>query len=161
MGRAGGEKGVTTQVGTEGRGFEGSRRVVEVIRSGAIGEVSELHVWTDRPAGWWPQGVVRPPETPPVPAALDWDVWLGPAPSRPYNPAYVPFKWRGFWDFGTGAIGDMGVHNLDTAFWALELGLPTSAQVIDSSGATSETPPAWSILELHFPAGKVHQPLKL
>ena len=95
----------------------------------------ELHVWTDRPAGWWPQGVLRPADTPPVPAGLDWDVWLGPAPERPYNPAYVPFKWRGFWDFGTGAIGDMGIHNLDTAYWGLELGTPTAVAVKDCSPA--------------------------
>ena len=116
------ETGVVTQMGQQGHAFEGSRRAVEVVRSGAIGEVRELHVWTDRPAGWWPQGEERPKDSPPVPKSLDWDTWLGPAPFRPYDPVYVPFKWRGRWDFGTGAIGDMGVHDLDTAFWALELG---------------------------------------
>ena len=116
------ETGVVTQMGQQGHAMEGSRRAVEVVRSGAIGDVHELHVWTDRPAGWWPQGEERPKESPPVPKTLDWDVWLGPAPFRPYNPVYVPFQWRGRWDFGTGAIGDMGVHDLDTAFWALDLG---------------------------------------
>ena len=143
---------VATQMGTQGHAFEGSRRAVEVVQSGAIGEVRELHVWTDRPAGWWPQGIERPADTPPVPPTLAWDLWLGPAPARPYHPAYVPFKWRGFWDFGTGAIGDMGVHNLDTAFWALELGLPESVEIKDSAQRNHETPPLWSLLEFQFPA---------
>ncbi len=131
--------GVVTQLGTQGHAMEGSRRAVEVVRSGAIGDVRELHVWTDRPNGWWPQGEDRPTETPAIPDTLDWDLWLGPAPVRPYHPVYVPFKWRGRWDFGTGAIGDMGVHNLDTAFWALELGLPTSAAVVDSDRKTMKS----------------------
>jgi len=153
--------GVVTQMGQQGHAMEGSRRAVEVIRSGAIGEVKELHVWTDRPAGWWPQGVDRPVETPPVPEQLDWDLWLGPAPYRPYHPIYVPFKWRGRWDFGTGAIGDMGVHNLDTAYWALELGVPTSAQVVDSDRQTEDCPPLWSILQLDYPARGKRPPVKL
>ncbi len=162
MAKVAADQGVTTQMGTQGHAFEGTRRAVEVVRSGAIGSVRELHVWTDRPAGWWPQGVGRPTETPPVPGGLDWDVWLGPATERPYNPAYVPFKWRGFWDFGTGAIGDMGIHNLDTAFWALELGAPNSVEVKDCSPAftdpaTKETAPLWSIMEIHFP-GRGHKP---
>ena len=160
------EKGVATQMGTQGHAFEGTRRAVEVMRAGVIGEVQELHVWTDRPAGWWPQGVARPTETPPVPPGLDWDVWLGPAPKRPYNPAYVPFKWRGFWDFGTGAIGDMGIHNLDTAYWGLELGTPTSVEVKDCSPALTtrrakETAPLWSIIELQFPARGDKPPVKM
>lgn len=151
------ENNVATQMGTQGHAFEGTRQAVEVVRAGAIGEVSELHVWTNRPHGWWPQGIVRPADTAPVPAGLDWDVWLGPAPKRPYNPAYVPFKWRGFWDFGTGAIGDMGIHNLDTAYWALELTVPTSVEVKAcsppmGSGPMRETAPLWSIIKLHFPA---------
>src|SRR5258706_10031525 len=95
MAKVAAEKGVATQMGTQGHAFEGTRRAVEVIRSGAIGDVKELHVWTDRPAGWWPQGVERPEGTPPVPPTLDWDLWLGPAPWRPYHPDYLPFKWRG------------------------------------------------------------------
>ena len=143
---------VATQMGTQGHAFEGTRCAVEVVQSGALGEVRELHVWTDRPAGWWPQGIDRPQDAPSVPATLDWDLWLGPAPWRPYHPAYVPFKWRGFWDFGTGAIGDMGIHNLDTAFWALNLGLPRSVEVKESSPVSKETAPVWSIIELNFPA---------
>src|SRR5205085_4447304 len=92
MAKVAAEKGVATQMGTQGHAFEGTRRAVGVIRSGAIGDVKELHVWTDRPAGWWPQAIPRPKETPPVPSGLDWDVWLGPASWRPYHAAYVPFK---------------------------------------------------------------------
>ena len=146
------ETGVVTQMGQQGHAMEGSRRAVEVVRSGAIGDVHELHVWTDRPVGWWPQGEERPKDSPPVPKTLDWDAWLGPAPFRPYNPAYVPFKWRGRWDFGTGPIGDMGVHNLDTAFWALDLGVPTSAEVVAASQKTDDSPPMSSTIEIHYPA---------
>jgi predicted dehydrogenase len=153
--------GGVTQMGQQGHAMEGSRRAVEVIRAGTIGDVSEIHVWTDRPAGWWPQGIERPTETPPVPATLEWDLWLGPAPQRPYNPIYVPFKWRGFWDFGTGAIGDMGVHNLDTAYWALELDTPVSAEVKSSSGATRDCPPGQSIIELKFAARDKRPEVKL
>ncbi len=166
MARVAGDKGVATQMGTQGHAYEGTRQAVEVLRAGLIGEVRELHVWTDRPAGWWPQGIERPTDTPPVPEGLDWDVWLGPAPTRPYNPAYVPFKWRGFWDFGTGAIGDMGIHNLDTAFWALELGYPTSVTIKDCSPgvtdpAMKETAPLWSILQIEFPARGARPPVTL
>ncbi len=160
------EKGVVTQMGTQGHAFEGTRRAVEVIRSGIIGDVTELHVWTDRPAGWWAQGVARPKEQPPVPDGLDWDVWLGPAAWRPYHSAYVPFAWRGFWDFGTGAIGDMGIHNLDTAFWALELGTPTDVEVVDCSpvlmaDSMKETAPLWSIIRLQFPARNGKPPVTM
>ena len=166
MARVAGESRVATQMGTQGHAFEGTRQAVEALRAGLIGDVTELHVWTDRPAGWWPQGVLRPAETPPVPATLDWDVWLGPAPERPYNPAYVPFKWRGFWDFGTGAIGDMGIHNLDTAYWGLELGTPTRVTVRDCAPALTapemkETAPLWSIIDLEFPARGTRPPVKM
>jgi predicted dehydrogenase len=157
MAKAAREAGVATQMGTQGHAFEGSRRAVEMIRSGAVGEVRELHVWTDRPANWWPAGVGRPEDRPAIPKGLDWDVWLGPVAERPYNPAYVPFKWRGFWEFGTGSIGDMGVHNLDTVFWGLELGLPASVEVKDCSpaigdAAMHETEPNWAIMEFNYPA---------
>ncbi|HEY7118664.1 MAG TPA: Gfo/Idh/MocA family oxidoreductase [Tepidisphaeraceae bacterium] len=160
------ETGVATQMGTQGHAFEGSRRAVEMMRAGVVGEVRELHVWTDRPANWWSAGVTRPTDTPPVPEGLDWDLWLGPVAYRPYNPAYVPFKWRGFWDFGTGSIGDMGVHNLDTAFWGLELGLPTSVRIKDASPAVTdpaarETEPKWCILELDYPARGDKPPVKM
>ena len=108
------ETGVVTQMGQQGHAMEGSRRAVEVVRSGAIGDVRELHVWTDRPAGWWPQGEERPKDSPPVPKSLDWETWLGPAPFRPYNPVYVPFQWRGRWDFGT----------VRSATWACTISTP-------------------------------------
>ncbi len=153
--------GLVTQMGQQGHAMEGSRQAVEVIRSGILGIVRELHVWTDRPAGWWPQGEERPTDTPPVPDHLDWDLWLGPAASRPYHPVYLPFKWRGRWDFGTGAIGDMAVHNLDTAFWGLDLGVPSTAELVASDRQTSDCPPLWSILRLEFPARKNRGPVWL
>src|SRR6266446_1583087 len=110
------EAKVATQMGNQGMAFEGNRLINEWINDVAIGAVREVHVWSDRPTHrgklpfWWPQGVERPTDTPPVPATLDWDLWLGPAPMRPYHPAYVPFKWRGWWAFGTGALGDIGCH---------------------------------------------------
>src|SRR4051812_27012614 len=166
MAQVAADKGVATQMGTQGHAFEGSRRAVEVIRSGAIGDVRELHVWTDRPAGMWPQGVRRPTDKPSVPEMLDWDVWLGPAPQRPYHPVYVPFKWRGFWDFGTGPIGDMGIHNLDTAWWALELTAPTSVEVKDFSPGRDDpafkaSAPSWCVIELQFPARGEKPPVKM
>ena len=166
MARVAAEQRVATQMGTQGHAYVGTRRAVEVLRAGTIGDVTEIHVWTDRPAGWWPQGVTRPADTPPLPDGLDWDVWLGPARTRPYNPAYVPFKWRGFWDFGTGAIGDMGIHNVDTAYWGLELGAPTSVEIKDCSPSLTdpsakETAPLWAILELRFPARGVLPPVKV
>lgn len=166
MARVAADTGVVTQMGTQGHAFEGTRRAVETLRAGLIGDVAELHVWTDRPAGWWPQGIDRPAGSPPLPGGLDWDVWLGPAPERPYHPAYLPFTWRGFWDFGTGAIGDMGIHTLDTAFWGLELGAPTSARVKDCSPGLSdprmrETAPLWSIIELQFPSRGSRPPVTM
>jgi predicted dehydrogenase len=155
------ETGLVTQMGQQGHGMTGTRGAVEVIRAGALGKVRELHVWTDRPAGWWPQGEERPAADVPVPPTLDWDLWLGPAPWRPYNPVYIPFKWRGRWDFGTGAIGDMGVHNLDTGFWGLDLGAPVSAEVVDSSGKTGDCPPLWSVLKIEFPAKGDRGPVTL
>ena len=119
---------VVTQMGNQGHSCEGARQIYEWIGSGVIGAVKEVHAWTNRPV--WPQGVEieRPKETPPVPATLDWDLWIGPAAMRPYHPAYVPGKWRAWWDFGTGSLGDLGCHVLDPVFWALKLGQPTSVE---------------------------------
>jgi len=143
---------VATQMGIQGHAGEGIRLLCEWIWDGAVGPVREVHTWTDRPKGWWPQGVDRPKETPPVPDTLDWDLWLGPAPYRPYHPAYVPFKWRGWWDFGTGALGDMGIHNCSPIFWALKLGYPTTVEIVSQEGANAETGPTKSILRYEFPA---------
>ena len=140
---------VATQMGNQGHSEDGSRRMVELIRAGTLGTVKEVHVWSDRPI--WPQGVKRPAKSQPVPAGLDWDLWLGPAPTRPYHSAYVPFKWRGWWDFGTGALGDMACHNWDIAYDALKLGLPETIEAT-SSPLFKESAPAWSVIRYRFPA---------
>lgn len=140
---------VATQMGNQGTSNDGLRKAVEVIQSGAIGKVTEAHVWTNRPI--WPQGIPRPTDAPPVPDTLNWDLWLGPAPYRPYNPAYVPFKWRGWWDFGTGALGDMACHTANMAFMALKLGYPTSIEA-ESPEVSPEGPPKWSTIRFEFPA---------
>jgi len=150
------QTGVVTQMGNQGHAGNGLRLYYEFIKDGAIGTVKEVHVWTDRagvPGGraWWPQGVGRPSGTPPVPETLDWDLWLGPAPMRPYHPDYVPFTWRGRFDYGCGALGDMAVHNADPAFFALDLGAPTAAEAA-SSPVNNETFPKWSIITYYFPA---------
>ena len=113
---------LATQMGTQNHEHPGYLRLVELIQSGAIGAVKQVHVITDRPGSYWSQGVEVPADKPAAPANLKWDLWLGPAAERDYHPAYVPFRWRGWWDFGCGAIGDMAIHLMDPAFWALELG---------------------------------------
>jgi predicted dehydrogenase len=147
---------VATQMGNGGQAEEGPRRLREKIWDGAIGPVREVHVWTDRPNNgyksiYWPQGVGRPKDTPPVPRGLDWDLFLGPAPVRSYHPAYHSFKWRGWWDFGTGALGDIGCHSLDPVFRDLKLGHPTSVQAV-STLVNKETYPSGSIVKYEFPA---------
>jgi len=151
---------LATQMGNAGHSSEGTRRVVELIHADAIGPVREVHAWTNRPI--WPQGIDRPGGRPPAPSSLHWDLWLGPAPERPYHPAYHPFKWRGFWDFGTGALGDMGCHIIDAAFWALDLRDPRSVEAESPPlSAHPETAPAWSIVRFEFPARGSRPPVKL
>lgn len=152
---------VATQMGTQGMSEDGARRGIEVLRSGAIGPVREMHVWTDRAKGWWPQGIERPADSRPAPSELDWNLWIGAAPMRPYHPAYAPFAWRGWLDFGTGAIGDMGIHNAAMAWMGLQLGLPESAEIVATSGTNSETFPEWSILRLEFPARDTKPPVTM
>ncbi len=159
------EQGVATQMGNQGQASEGTRLMSETIWDGAIGQVREVHVWTDRPnrglsGVYWPQGVDRPTDTPPVPDTLDWDIWLGPAPERPYHPAYVPFKWRGWWDFGTGALGDIGCHSIDPIWRALKLVAPTSVEAT-STLVNNETYPLGSMVTYHFPARGDMAPVKL
>jgi predicted dehydrogenase len=154
--RAAHEAKVATQMGNQGQASDATRRLCEYVWAGAIGEVREAHIWTDRPSQglfseYWPQGCARPADTPSVPATLDWDLWLGPAPSRPYHPAYLPFKWRGWWDFGTGALGDIGCHAMDPVFRALKLGAPLSVQGA-STRVNEETYPLGSMVTYHFPA---------
>jgi predicted dehydrogenase len=143
------EHKVATQMGNQGQASEEHRLVCELISDGAIGQVREVHSWCNRPIS--PRGLERPKETPPVPESLNWDLWLGPAPKRPYHPSYHPFSWRGWWDFGTGVLGDIGCHQLSPIFKALKLGYPTSVEAC-SSGVNSETAPLASIVRYQFPA---------
>jgi predicted dehydrogenase len=154
------KKGVATQMGNQGHAGEGNRLMVEWVADGAIGEVHEVHVWTNRPGHWWKQGLERPDTVPSVPRGLDWNLWLGPAPDRPYHPAYVPFVWRGWWDFGTGVLGDMGCHIIDTPVWVLKLGYPTSVQA-SSSPVNDETGPVASLIHYEFPARENMPPVKM
>jgi predicted dehydrogenase len=157
LGKAAREHKVATQMGNQGMAFEGNRLIQEWLADGAIGPVREVHVWSDRPTHrgklplYWAQGIERPEEKPPVPAALDWDLWLGPAPWRPYHPAYAPFRWRGWWDFGSGGLGDMGIHNIAPVFAALNLGAPTSVDA-SSTAVYKETLPLASCVHYEFPA---------
>jgi predicted dehydrogenase len=143
---------VCTQMGNQGTASNGLRRAVELVRGGIIGPVREVHVWTNRPI--WPQApeiTARPTETPPVPEYVKWDLFLGPAPVRPYSPAYHPFKWRGWWDFGTGALGDMACHTANMPYMALKLAYPTSV-VAECGQLNPETYPAWAKVTLEFPS---------
>jgi predicted dehydrogenase len=156
--------GVATQMGNQGMAFEGNRLINEWIWDGAIGPVREVHAWSDRPTHngqlFWAQGVDRPKDTPPIPPTLDWDLWLGPAPYRPYHPAYVPFAWRGWWDFGSGGLGDMGIHNLAPVFSALKLGPPENVYS-SSTLVYKETLPLASTVHYQFGAREDMPPVKL
>jgi predicted dehydrogenase len=156
---------VATQMGNQGQASEATRRLQEFILDDAIGPVREVHIWTDRPSNglfneYWPQGVGRPKDTPRVPDTIDWDLWLGPAPQRPYHPIYLPFRWRGWWDFGTGALGDIGCHSFDPVFRALKLGHPLSVEA-SSARVNSETYPLASMITYHFPSRGEMPPVKL
>jgi predicted dehydrogenase len=165
---------VATQMGNQGHSNNNTRRIVEIVRSGAIGPVREVHAWTNRPV--WPQGKDRPEGSDPVPDYLHWDLWLGPAPERPYvgnrpqagdsggsaargkgkkkrdERVYHPFAWRGWWDFGTGALGDMACHILDASFWALDLKYPTAVEALGGTPHKPENGPNWEIIRYEFPA---------
>ena len=149
MTQAARQYGVVTQMGNQGHANEGTRLLKEWVQAGAIGPVREIHFWTNRPG--WPQGQHRPPEVDPIPPTLDWNRWLGVAPERPYNKGYQPFSWRGWWDFGCGALGDMACHIMDAGFWAVDLKYPISVEAI-SEGGTEESAPKWSIITYQFPA---------
>ena len=144
---------VVTQMGNQGSAADGLRLAVQEIQAGVIGKVAEVHVWTNRPAQYWKQSpdIVSRPKEMPVPKTLHWEEWLGSAPERPYNPQYHPMQWRGFWDFGTGALGDMGCHTANMAFRALKLHHPTSI-VAESGPLNDETYPAWAKITYEFPA---------
>ena len=143
--------GVVTQMGNQGHSWNGTRDLCEIIWSGAIGDVKEVHIWTNRPV--WPQGIAKRPATEDIPKELNWDLWLGPAPHRPYSSKYAPFSWRGWWDFGCGALGDMACHIADPANWALHLSDtgPISAELITEEGNNKETFPTKSVIKYEFP----------
>jgi predicted dehydrogenase len=141
-------KKLATQMGTQVHATDNYRRVVELVQSGAIGPVRECHVWVARDWG----GGGRPKGAPPVPKHLHWDLWLGPAPGRPYHPAYVPGpKWYKYWDFGGGVLPDLGSHWNDLPFWALKLRHPTIVQA-EGPPVSPETAPPWLIVRWDFPA---------
>ena len=146
------EMGVVTQMGNQGHSGDGVRELCEMLWDGAIGGVTEAHTWTDRPI--WPQGFAAPLPGEPVPDTMDWDLWIGSARMRPYNPGYAPFKWRGWWEFGCGALGDMACHVMDPAWWALKLGEAGHYQVevVMQEGMTAEGCPLRSTIKYDFPA---------
>jgi predicted dehydrogenase len=142
---------LVTQMGNQGHSNEGTRRVREWLQAGVIGQVREVHSWTNRPI--WPQGIDGPDHSkfiPVVPKELDWDLWLGVAEPRPYDPMYLPFRWRGFWDFGCGAIGDMACHIMNSAYWGLDLGLPVRIEAT-STPINEYTAPESAIVRFSFP----------
>jgi len=171
------EHKVATQMGNQGRADEGWRLLCETIWAGTIGNVREVHVWTDRPGiakrFWWPQGGPRPQGADPVPKGLHWDVWLGPAPERPYlqtykegkfkgKSVYQPFVWRGWWDFGTGALGDIGCHAISGTFSALKIEHAAAVELVKDSGdTTSEMFPSSSIIRWDIPERAGMPPCKL
>src|SRR6266436_1307731 len=161
---------VATQMGNQGSAEDGLRRAVEVIQAGILGPVREVHVWSNRPI--WPQGMDRPEGEDPIPQGLDWDLWLGPAQKRPFKGAwpeggkkrrgrgnyYHPFNWRGWQDFGTGALGDMACHTANMPFRALKLGYPTEIEA-ESSGINKESYPLKSKIRCQFPAREGLEPV--
>lgn len=149
---------VVTQMGNQGRSFHTLEEMKVWVDEDLIGPIREVHCWTNRPR--WPQGIERPTDTPPVPETLDWDLWLGPAQERPYHPAYVPRNWRGWWDFGAGALGDMGCHILDGPYYCLDLSGPCTISA-DSTGVNSETGPESSTITYAYPARGEKPPVKL
>jgi predicted dehydrogenase len=177
------QKKVVTQMGNQGHSWDDGRKAVEWVQSGAIGDVTEVHVWTNRPISYWPQGIPRPEPRRisenmrwnmngvmarlanamgiySVPDDLDWDLFLGPAPAIEYHPVYHPFNWRGWVDWGCGALGDMGAHLLDHAYWALDLGYPTSIETVSTPWEKACFPMATNTY-YEFPARGSKPPVKL
>jgi predicted dehydrogenase len=143
---------VVTQMGNQGHAGAGLKLWKKMMDDKAFGDILELHSWSDRPV--WPQGMTEIPKEDAVPEGLDWDSWLGPMAARPYSKAYLPFVWRGWWDFGVGAIGDMACHNMDPAFWTCKLGLPESITA-ECSAPAGIAYPSWSIVTFKFPATEI------
>lgn len=140
---------LVTQMGNQGHAGDDVRKMREWVEAGLIGTVHEVHLWTNRPI--WPQGIQRPLQAYNPRPTLDWNLWLGPAPERPYAPDYAPFRWRGWWDFGTGALGDMACHIMDAAYWILDLGYPSRIEA-ETSELFAETAPKASRITFSFPA---------
>jgi predicted dehydrogenase len=185
MAKVAAETGVITQMGTASTSSPRTLRTVELIQSGALGEITEIHLATNRPV--WPQGYDRPSGADRVPRSLDWDKWLGPASARPYRaiwpkehpvyspeiwkrfmyqkdpdlPVYHPFTWRGWIEFGSGAVGDIAPHSMNVIFMALDLGAPSAVEVVETSGMRREMYPEWSIIRWEWPQRGVHPPLKV
>ncbi|MFI5384705.1 MAG: Gfo/Idh/MocA family oxidoreductase [Fimbriimonadales bacterium] len=153
------DRKLATQMGNQSTASTNMRKAAALIQSGAFGAPKEVYLWTDRAKGWWPQGVDRPKPTR-VPKHLDWDTWLGPRPARPYAEGYHPFAWRGWWDFGTGSLGDMGCHIFNMAFMALDLRDPIAVQA-DTSGHNHDSFPEWAIVHYEFGERHGRPPIKL
>lgn len=151
--------GVCTQMGNQGHAGEGIRLVREWFEAGVIGDVREVNIWTNRPI--WPQGMTEWPAAEPVPAGLDYESFLGRAPERPFSSQVHPFKWRGYQDYGCGALGDMACHLMDASFWALQLGAPSSVELKRIEGASKIAFPKSAIVEYQFPARGSLPPVKL
>ena len=147
-----------TQMGNRGTAENGFRRGVEILQAGVLGPVREVHIWSNRPI--WPQGMTERPKEEMTPAHIAWDLWLGTAPERPYAKGYHPFAWRGWWDFGTGALGDMACHTTNLAFMGLKLGAPKTIEA-EIPGVSKEAAPKWCIIRYEFPARGELPPVKL
>jgi predicted dehydrogenase len=160
MRRLAAEKKLCTQMGNQGTAENGFRAGVELIRSGILGQIKEIHVWTNRPI--WPQGMGVPKDAPGIPNKVRWSEFLGAAHDRPYHPSYQPFNWRGWLDFGTGALGDMACHTINIAAMALELFDPETIEVVDTSGIVDNASyPVWSIIKTKFGPRNGRAPLTL
>ena len=157
MGKVAKEKGVATQMGNQGTQIDALRKAAAMLRAGVLGKITEVHVWTDRPI--WDQGLDRPASAS-CPKNIEWDYWIGPAKIRPYANGYQPFKWRGFWDFGTGALGDMACHTMNLPYQGLDLRDPISV-LAETSGHNKEMYPKSSRIEFQFAANKQRGPVKM
>jgi predicted dehydrogenase len=154
------DKKLCTQMGNQGTAANGFRDTVELLKAEALGPIKEIHVWTNRPI--WPQGIGRPQGTEEIPKNLHWDEFLAASPERPYHSGYTPFNWRGWLDWGTGALGDMACHTINVAAMGLELFNPESAEVLDTSGIVdNETYPSWTIIKTQFAQRGKRAPLSL
>jgi predicted dehydrogenase len=154
------ETGVATQLGSQGHSSVGTRETIEYIHDGAIGAVREIHVWVGAKR-WNPTLTGKPIDTPPVPAGLNWDLWLGPRQTRPFHPAYFPVAWRDFWDFGSTAIGDFACHDMNTAVRAFDLPIPSHIHAHAAGAMDSEIAPHGSVIYYTFPGANGRPPIRM